>query len=120
MKKTAVILAAWMLILFVGVAQAGDDSHNPNSFPLDLTCVGIPEVIHITVPSLYSGGGQIEGGGVAIAFTHYIDFNNDGLFTSDEMIANILHGQGVQTTWCTWTWGNDPFTHGMDIKLVRP
>jgi hypothetical protein len=116
MKRMILVLAVLMLAVFPTTAYAG--GNNPNSFELDMNCSG--EIVHITVPVITSNGAKVSGGGIANAFTHYIDFNSDGVFADDELVATILHGRGVKTTFCTWTWDNDPFLHGMDIQFIPP
>jgi len=116
MKKVAFALVVLMLVALTGTAAA-DPSNSPNSFELDMNCEG--QTIHVLIVSLM-GAARVEGGGVALARTHYIDFNGDGLFAEDELVGVAGRGQGVETTWCTWTWGNDPFLHGMDIQFIPP
>jgi len=117
MKKVAFALVVLMLVALAATAAA-DSGDNPNSFELDMNCEG--ETVHVTLPSVHACGGHVEGGGVACPMTHYIDFDFDGLFEADELIGAVPRNGGPQTTWCTWTWGNDPFTHGMDIQFVPP
>ena len=114
MKKRTLLLVVLLLAAFPPGAAAGV-GNNPNSFEIEMNCAG--QVIHVTVPALMSGGGHVEGGGIATPFTHYIDFNDDGVFEQDELVGFILKGKGVMTTFCTWRWDNDPFQHGMDIKF---
>lgn len=116
MKRMILVLVLLMLTVFPTTALAG--GNNPNSFELDMDCGG--ELFHVTIPVLYANAGMISGGGIAQAFTHYIDFNFNGVFEADELVATILHGKGVKTTFCTWTWGNDPFVHGMDVQFIPP
>ena len=115
MKKATCALVVLMLAALAVTANA-DVSNNPHSFELDMLCSGY--IIHVTVPVINGEGAKVAGGGIAISRTHYIDFNDDGVFTPDELVAFRWNGQGIETTWCTWTWGNDPFVHGMDIQFV--
>ncbi len=118
MKKMTFALVVMLVAAFTGTASATKIhiDHNPNSFELDMNCDG--QTVHTTIPVITAAAGQVAGGGLAIAFTHYIDFDGDGFFEPDELVASILHGQGVQTTWCTWRWDRDPFLHGMDIQFI--
>ncbi len=119
MKKIVFALVILMLAAFpIKVFADGGITNNPNSFELDMDCDG--ETVQVTIPVITSNGAKVSGGGIANAFTHYIDFNFNGVFEGDELVATILHGQGVKTTFCTWTWNNDPFLHGMDIQFVPP
>jgi hypothetical protein len=117
MKKMTLAFAVLMLAVFSGAANA-DVGNNPNSFELDMDCEG--EWVHITVPVINAEASQVSDGRVAISRTHYIDFNFNGEFEQDELVASILRGRGIQTTFCTWIWDNDPFVHGMDIQFVPP
>ena len=116
MKRIMVVFVVLILAVFPTSVFAG--GNNPNSFELDMDCGD--KKIHITIPAITSNGAKVFGGGIANAFTHYIDFNLSDTFEDDELVATILHGQGVKTTFCTWKWDNDPYLHGMDIQFVPP
>ena len=115
MKRMTLVLCVLMLAAFVGTANA-DVGNNPNSFELDMNCSG--ETVHITVPVKMAGAGQVSDGRIGISHSHYIDFNDDGRFEDDELV--FANGKAHQMTFCTWTWGNDPYLHGMDIQFVAP
>ena len=117
MKKATFALVVLMLAALSGTANAGV-GNNPNSFELDMLCGD--QVVHVTVPDIHGEGAKVAGGGIAISRTHYIDFNFNDVFEDDELVASRLNGRGIQTTFCTWTWDNDPFLHGMDIQFVPP
>jgi hypothetical protein len=119
MKKVIFALIVIVLFAFPGLANA-DVGSNPNNFELALHCGG--EVIHVTIPNLASNGGRSTDAiekVVGHVRSHYLDFNGDGEFTFDERV-HFVNGLGYQTTWCTFTWDNDPFLHGMDIQFVPP
>ncbi len=110
MKKIVFVLVALVLMAFPVTVYAGDN--NPNSFELALHCGG--DVIHATIPTITSSGGHTDDGRIGHPRTHYIDFG-DGL---GFQLVGSWGGKGNQTVWCTWTWDNDPFVHGMDIQFV--
>ena len=117
MKKMALVFVVLLFAAFVGTANAGV-GNNPNSFVVEMTCGD--EIVEVTVPVISGLGAKVTGGGIAVARTHYIDFNFSGTFEPDELVASNLHGQGIKTVFCTWHWDRDTFLHGMDIQFVPP
>jgi hypothetical protein len=115
MKKMRFVLVVLLLAAIPVMASAGVDN-NPNSFELDMNCEG--QIVHVTVPVINGEGGKVSDGRIAVSRTHYIDFDFDGVFEEDELVVWRLQGQGIRTTFCTWTWDNDPFVHGMDIQFL--
>jgi hypothetical protein len=109
MKKTLLVLVVLMIAMLPTQVYAVDK--NPNSFELDMNCGG--EIVHITVPALMSNAGLTDDGRIGHARTHYIDFNDGNGF----QLIGSWGGRGNQTVWCTWTWDNDPFVHGMDMQF---
>jgi hypothetical protein len=114
MKKMTLLLVVLLLAAF-SIGASADMGDNPHSFEVDMNCNG--NIVHVTVPVITSLAARVEGDGIATPFTHYIDFNDDGVFTPDELVFSLLKGKGIRTTFCTWRWDNDPFLHGMDIKF---
>lgn len=114
MKKMTLVLVVLLLAAFPAGASA-DMGDNPHSFEVDMNCEGL--TVHVTVPVIASLAARVEGDGIATPFTHYIDFNGDGLFTPNELVFSILNGKGIRTTFCTWRWNADPYLHGMDVKF---
>lgn len=116
MKKATLALVVLLLAALASTAAA-DVGSNPSSFELVMDCEGGP--VYITVPGLMSNGAHVSDGRIAHARTHYIDFDGDGELEEEEgeLVVIVGRGQGVQTIWCTWTWDDDPFLHGMDIQF---
>jgi hypothetical protein len=115
MKKRTFVLVLLMLAAFSVTASAGVEN-NPHSFEIDMSCGG--QIVHTVVPVINGEGGKTSDGRIAVSRSHYIDFNFDGDFSPDELVGWRLNGKGIQTTWCTWTWDNDPFVHGMDVQFL--
>ena len=116
MKKIVFVLVALILMAFPVTVYAGDGIlNNPNHFELDMNCGG--EMIHVIIPSGAgeSSGGRTEDGMIGHPRTHKIDFEGDGIWDVEFVLAN---GKGFDTVWCTWTFGDDPAIHGMDIQFV--
>jgi hypothetical protein len=113
MKKVTLALVVLLLAALASTVSA-DVENNPNSFLLVMDCEG--EEVAITVPGFPSNGAHVTDGRIAHARTHYIDFDGDG-FQDYDLVETAGRGQGIQTTWCTWTMDGDPFTHGMDIQF---
>ena len=110
MKKVIFVLVILALAAFpVTVYAGGGITNNPNHFELDMNCEGL--LIHATIPGLMSNGGHMDNGKIGHIRTHYIDFG-DGF-----QLVGHWGGRGNKTIWCTWTWENDPYLHGMDIQF---
>ena len=110
MKKVIFVLVSLALAAFpVTVYAGGGITNNPNHFDLDMNCEGL--LIHATIPGLMSNGGHMDNGKIGHIRTHYIDFG-DGF-----QLVGHWGGRGNKTIWCTWTWENDPYLHGMDIQF---
>lgn len=116
MKKLIVGLAAVLLLVALAVPASAGVENNPNHFYIVMHCGD--QVIGALVPVIAGEGAKCSDGRIAISRSHYIDFNFDGVFSQDELVAWRLNGKGIETTWCTWTWTNDPFVHGMDVQFV--
>lgn len=115
MKKIMLVLVVLALTAFPVTAFADDGViNNPNHFELDINCGGA--VMHAYVPTIMSNGGHVADGRTVHIRTHYIDFDFDNMFEQDELVGS-WGGRGNQTVWCTWTWDNDPFVHGMDVQF---
>jgi hypothetical protein len=114
MKKATLALVVLLLAALASTAAA-DVGNNPNHFELVMYCEGEP--VFITVPGFTSNGAHVSDGRIAHARTHYIDFDEDGELEEGELVVTVGRGRGIQTTWCTWTWDDDPFLHGMDIQF---
>jgi hypothetical protein len=104
------VLVVLMIAMFPTTSTFAADN-NPNSFELDMNCGG--EIVHIAIPVITGNGAHTDDGRIGHVRTHYIDFNDGNGF----QLMESLGGRGNQTVWCTWTWDNDPFLHGMDIQF---
>lgn len=112
MKKMIFILVVLALAAFPAPVFAdGGITNNPNSFEVDIYCAG--ETIHAKIPNFYGvTPGFTDDGRVAHAITHKIDFEPDGSWDVEVILSK---GKAFDTVFCTWTWENDPYLHGMDI-----
>ncbi len=116
MKKIVFVLVALALMAFPATVYAGDGVlNNPNHFELDMNCEG--KMIHVIIPSGAgeSSGGRTEDGIIGHPRTHKIDFEGDGTWDLEFVLAQ---GKGFDTVWCTWSFSGDQVIHGMDIQFV--
>ena len=112
MKKIVFVLVLLALAAIPVTVYAGDGiTNNPNHFEVDLDCEG--KIIHATIPNYYGvTPGFTDDGRVVHTVTHKIDFEQDGIW---DVTYILSHGRNFDTVFCTWTWDNDEFLHGMDI-----
>ena len=112
MKKIMFVLVVLTLIAFPVTVFADDGiTNNPNHFELDMYCQD--SIIHAVVPNYYGlTPGFTDDGRIVHPVTHLIDYEQDGTWDVEFMLS---HGKKFDTVFCTWTWDNDEYLHGMDV-----